>query len=74
MKLRSVKSLHKLNDQNIVKMADFGLVWKIRARPPFTDYVSTRWYRAPKLLLCSPNYNSPIEIFAMGLIIVEMYL
>ena len=63
-----------INDQNIVKLADFGLAREIRARPPFTEYVSTRWYRAPELLLCSPNYNSPIDIFAMGLIIVEMYL
>ena len=31
-----------------VKLADFGLARQIRARPPFTDYVSTRWYRAPE--------------------------
>jgi len=36
--------------------------------------VSTRWYRAPELLLASTNYNSPIDIFAMGCIIAEMYL
>ena len=28
----------------IVKIADFGLVREIRSRPPYTDYVSTRWY------------------------------
>ena len=28
----------------IVKLADFGLAREIRSRPPFTDYVSTRWY------------------------------
>ena len=39
------------NDQ--VKLADFGLAREIRSRPPFTDYVSTRWYRAPELLLRS---------------------
>ena len=27
-----------------VKIADFGLAREIRSRPPFTDYVSTRWY------------------------------
>ena len=63
-----------INDQNVVKLADFGLAREIRSRPPFTEYVSTRWYRAPELLLCSPNYNSPIDIFAMGLILAEMYL
>ena len=34
-----------------VKLADFGLAREIRSRPPFTDYVSTRWYRAPEILL-----------------------
>ena len=63
-----------INNQNVVKLADFGLAREIRARPPFTEYVSTRWYRAPELLLCSPNYNSPIDIFAMGCILAEMYL
>lgn len=63
-----------INEENVVKLADFGLAREIRSMPPFTEYVSTRWYRAPELLLCSPNYNSPIDIFAMGLILAEMYL
>ena len=28
----------------LVKIADFGLAREIRSAPPFTDYVSTRWY------------------------------
>jgi len=27
-----------------VKLADFGLAREIRSKPPFTDYVSTRWF------------------------------
>ena len=27
----------------LVKIADFGLAREIRSRPPYTDYVSTRW-------------------------------
>ena len=27
----------------VVKIADFGLAREIRSRPPYTDYVSTRW-------------------------------
>lgn len=34
---------------DVVKLADFGLAREIRSRPPFTDYVSTRWYRAPEV-------------------------
>ena len=46
---------------------------EIRSKPPFTDYVSTRWYRAPEVILRSPNYNSPIDIFAVGAIMAELY-
>lgn len=56
-----------------VKIADFGLAREIRSRPPFTDYVSTRWYRAPEVLLRSTNYNSPIDMWAMGCIMAEVY-
>lgn len=28
---------------DLVKIADFGLAREIRSRPPYTDYVSTRW-------------------------------
>ncbi|AAZ10106.1 protein kinase, putative [Trypanosoma equiperdum] len=58
--------------QEIVKLADFGLVKEIRARPPYTDYVSTRWYRAPELLLQDRCYSSPVDIWAVGCIIAEM--
>ncbi|XP_052095557.1 serine/threonine-protein kinase dyf-5-like [Mytilus californianus] len=55
------------------KIADFGLAREIRSRPPYTDYVSTRWYRAPEILLRSVNYNSPIDLFAVGAIMAELY-
>eukprot|EP01135_Chromosphaera_perkinsii_P003390 Nk52_evm14s242 gene=Nk52_evmTU14s242 len=57
-----------------VKIADFGLAREIRSRPPFTDYVSTRWYRAPEILLRSTSYNSPIDTWALGTIMAELYL
>jgi hypothetical protein len=58
---------------DIVKIADFGLAREIRSRPPFTDYVSTRWYRAPEILLRSTAYNSPIDQFACGAIMAELF-
>lgn len=57
----------------VVKLADFGLAREIRSRPPYTDYVSTRWYRAPEILLRSTNYNSPVDIFAFGCIMGELF-
>ena len=29
------------------------------------DYVSTRWYRAPEVLLRAPAYSAPIDVFAV---------
>ncbi|VDK44802.1 unnamed protein product [Anisakis simplex] len=62
------------NGTELVKIADFGLAREIRSRPPFTDYVSTRWYRAPEILLRSTAYNSPIDIWALGCIMAELYM
>ena len=56
-----------------MKIADFGLAREIRSRPPFTDYVSTRWYRAPEVLLRSASYNSPTDAWAMGCIMAELF-
>jgi hypothetical protein len=57
-----------------IKIADFGLAREIRSIPPYTEYVSTRYYRAPECILRSTNYNSPIDIWALGCIIAEMYM
>jgi serine/threonine protein kinase len=56
-----------------VKIADFGLAREIRSQPPYTDYVSTRWYRAPEVLLRSTNYSSPIDVWAVGCIMAELF-
>ncbi|XP_063708939.1 serine/threonine-protein kinase MAK [Culicoides brevitarsis] len=56
-----------------IKIADFGLAREIRSRPPYTDYVSTRWYRAPEVLLHSTRYSSAIDLWAVGCIMAELY-
>jgi len=70
---RDIKPENMLVKGDIVKIADFGLAREIRSRPPYTDYVSTRWYRAPEVLLRSTSYNSPIDTWAMGCIMAELY-
>eukprot|EP00933_Yihiella_yeosuensis_P061364 TRINITY_DN64173_c0_g1_i1.p1 TRINITY_DN64173_c0_g1~~TRINITY_DN64173_c0_g1_i1.p1 ORF type:complete len:532 (+),score=114.97 TRINITY_DN64173_c0_g1_i1:99-1598(+) len=70
---RDMKPENLLVSGDVVKLADFGLAREIRARPPFTDYVSTRWYRAPEVLLRSSVYNSPLDIWACGGIMAELY-
>ncbi|XP_031720768.1 serine/threonine-protein kinase MAK-like [Anarrhichthys ocellatus] len=57
----------------LIKIADFGQAREIRSQPPYTEYVSTRWYRAPEVLLKSNSYSSPIDIWAVGCIMAELY-
>ncbi len=71
---RDMKPENMLSNGDDAKIADFGLAREIRSRPPFTDYVSTRWYRGPEILLRSTTYNSPIDIFAVGAIMAELYM
>ncbi|GAA5870206.1 hypothetical protein JCM1840_001590 [Sporobolomyces johnsonii] len=56
----------------IVKLADFGLAREIGSKPPYTEYVSTRWYRAPEVLLRSRDYSVPVDMWALGTILVEV--
>ena len=71
---RDIKPENILISGDQVKLADFGLAKEIKSEPPFTDYVATRWYRAPEVILNSKTYSSPIDIFALGAIIAELYL
>ena len=42
--------------------------------PPYTEYISTRWYRAPECVLRSRSYNFKADIFAVGCIMAELFL
>ncbi|KCV67671.1 CMGC/RCK protein kinase [Fonticula alba] len=39
---------------------------------PLTDYIATRWYRSPELLLRAPNYGPAIDIWATGCVLYEV--
>ncbi|CAL6057661.1 Kinase [Hexamita inflata] len=64
----------------VVKLCDFGFARHVNApgaakdyQPQdLTDYVATRWYRAPELLLNATDYNASVDVWAIALIIVEM--
>lgn len=56
----------------IVKIADFGLARETMSKPPYTEYVSTRWYRAPEVILRSRDYSHPVDMWALGTILSEM--
>lgn len=55
-----------------VKIADFGLARETHSKLPYTTYVSTRWYRAPEVLLRAGTYSAPVDIWAVGAMAVEI--
>jgi mitogen-activated protein kinase 1/3 len=56
-----------------LKICDFGLARTGRDNGQFmTEYVVTRWYRAPELLLCSDNYGTSIDVWSVGCIFAEI--
>ena len=56
-----------------LKLCDFGFA-RTLAKPneELTDYVATRWYRAPELLLGSTNYTFAVDMWAIGCIMGEI--
>ncbi|KAJ9591196.1 hypothetical protein L9F63_002267 [Diploptera punctata] len=56
----------------LVKLADLGSVRGIFCRPPYTEYISTRWYRSPECLLTNGYYGPKMDIWATGCVFFEL--
>ncbi|KAF2881177.1 hypothetical protein ILUMI_25002 [Ignelater luminosus] len=65
------------------KIADFGLARSLTQTlgnspsgtdPTLTDYVATRWYRAPEILIANRKYTKGIDMWSLGCILGEMIL
>jgi len=62
-----------ISSQGLLKLCDFGFARLIpKNAAKMTDYVSTRWYRAPELLVGDTNYNKSVDIWAIGCILYEL--
>ncbi|XP_074987386.1 cyclin-dependent kinase-like 3 isoform X8 [Caretta caretta] len=71
---RDIKPENILVSQTgITKLCDFGFARTLAAPGDiYTDYVATRWYRAPELVLKDTTYGKPVDIWALGCMIIEM--
>ncbi|KAG2672591.1 hypothetical protein I3760_13G048900 [Carya illinoinensis] len=70
---RDLKPENLLVTNNFLKIADFGLAREVSSVGPYTEYVSTRWYRAPEVLLQSPSYTPAVDMWAAGVILAELF-
>jgi protein kinase len=62
------------SEDNVLKICDFGLSKAHdKFNMPHTSYVSTRWYRAPEIMLKIDSYDPKVDIFALGCIMAELY-
>ncbi|ESQ44109.1 hypothetical protein EUTSA_v10006460mg [Eutrema salsugineum] len=55
-----------------LKICDFGLARGTSESHLMTEYVVTRWYRAPELLLNSCDYTTAIDVWSVGCIFLEL--
>ncbi|KAH7344796.1 mitogen activated protein kinase-like protein [Rhizoctonia solani] len=68
-----------LNANCDLKVCDFGLARSVKTAEPsgtetgfMTEYVATRWYRAPEIMLTFKQYTKAIDVWSVGCILAEM--
>ncbi|KAF8320432.1 kinase-like protein [Clavulina sp. PMI_390] len=68
-----------LNANCDLKLCDFGLA-RANQQPAdadssfLTEYVATRWYRAPEIMLTFKEYTKAIDVWSAGCILAEMII
>lgn len=81
--IHSAKVLHRdlkpsnllLNGNCDLKICDFGLARGISSdgNDELTEYVVTRWYRAPEVMCSCQEYDEGIDVWATGCILAELH-
>lgn len=71
---RDVKPDNLLVDtaNSALRLCDFGSACKTMGPAVLTDYVGTRWYRAPELLVSFNDYGPAVDIWAAGCVMAEL--
>ncbi|XP_039288124.1 MAPK/MAK/MRK overlapping kinase isoform X2 [Nilaparvata lugens] len=69
---RDIKPENILIKGDLIKIADLGSVCGTFRHRPFTEYISTRWYRSPECLLTCGYYDSKMDIWSVGCVFFEL--
>ncbi|XP_036162122.1 cyclin-dependent kinase-like 1 isoform X3 [Myotis myotis] len=62
-----------ITKHSVIKLCDFGFA-RLLTGPSdyYTDYVATRWYRSPELLVGDMQYGPPVDVWAIGCVFAEL--
>uniref|UniRef100_A0A250XYX8 cyclin-dependent kinase n=1 Tax=Castor canadensis TaxID=51338 RepID=A0A250XYX8_CASCN len=62
-----------ISKHSVIKLCDFGFA-RLLTGPSdyYTDYVATRWYRAPELLVGDTKYGPSVDVWAVGCVFAEL--
>lgn len=69
---RDIKPENLLITNDRLKLADFGSCRGIYSKQPYTEYISTRWYRAPECLLTDGYYSYKMDMWGVGCVFFEI--
>jgi renal tumor antigen len=69
---RDIKPENILLTGETVKLADLGSCRGLYQDQPLTEYISTRWYRAPECLLTDGYYSYKMDIWGIGCVMYEI--
>ena len=69
---RDIKPENILLTGETVKLADLGSCRGLYQEQPLTEYISTRWYRAPECLLTDGYYSYKMDIWGVGCVMFEI--
>jgi len=84
--LHSAKIVHRdimpsnilINENCDLKICDFGLARVMTDNgdddAKLTEYVVTRWYRAPEIMVATRTYDEKIDVWSLGCILAELII
>jgi renal tumor antigen len=69
---RDIKPENILLAGDLLKLADFGSCRGIHSKQPYTEYISTRWYRSPECLMTDGFYDFKMDLWGVGCVLFEI--
>jgi renal tumor antigen len=69
---RDIKPENVLLSGEHLKLADLGSCKSVNSKHPYTEYISTRWYRSPECLLTDGYYGAKMDLWGVGCVWFEV--